>query len=198
MGREEPRAIPDEIRRALTAGAGIELIGDIDKTMVERFLDQLASAKAKENGGGIVLAITSSGGDPDLTRRIQLEIERARSDLTGPFLFLGKSVVYSAAVSIMAAFPCRDRYLTRDAKLLVHGRTLGLTLDLAGPLRVSRPRIEAVLGEIDLGMKLEEATFRSLIGDSGLDLGEVIEKAMRNWYLSAEEAKALGLVADVV
>jgi hypothetical protein len=196
LRRDESPSIPEEVKAALTGAADIDLVGDIDKAMVGYFLDRLGEATAR--GGNIVLAMTSSGGDPDLTRRIQLEVERTREEIAGRFLFLGKSVVYSAAVSVMAAFPCRDRYLTRDTVLLIHGRELDLSLELAGPLRLSRPRVEAVLGEIGLGMKLEEENFLRLIGDSGLGLEEVVEKAMRNWYLTAPEAQALGLVAGIV
>jgi hypothetical protein len=196
MGRDEPRSIPDSVREAVATAADIELVGDIDQALVDRFLDQLHATG--DRGGDLVLSLTSAGGDADITRRIVFEIDRARQRPAGRFIFLGKTMVYSAAISVMAAFPCTDRYLSRDAMLLIHGRSLDLTLDLAGPMRLSRPRVEAALGEIDVGMKLEEEDFRRLIGDSGLDLEEVIGKALRNWYLPAEEARDLGLVAGIV
>lgn len=194
MGRQDPTPIPKEITAALDGRGVIELVGEIDKALLDQFLKELA--RARQKAGPIVLAITSSGGDPDLARRIQLEIERVGRDRR--LLFLGKSVVYSAAVSIMAAFPRQDRFLTLDTVLLIHGRELDLTLSLSGPLKLSRPRLEAVLGEIETGLKLEEEDFRRLIAGTDLTIEELVRKATRNWYLTAEEAKACGLVAGVV
>ena len=48
---------------------------------------------------------------------------------------LGKSYVYSAGISLMAAVPPSRRYLTRDTILLVHERRMDRTVQLTGALR---------------------------------------------------------------
>lgn len=196
MALDDPRPVPDEINRAITDGAEIDLYGEVDRQMLEDFLDQLADAK--ENKGDIVLSVTTPSGDAELVRRIVLEIDRAREERQGRFLFLGKSVVYSAGVTIMSAFPTRDRYLTKDTVLLIHGRQLDKTVELSGSIRSSRPQLEALLQQIEIGLELEVAGFKKLIGDGDLELEELCSKAAHNWYLTAEEACKLGLAAACV
>lgn len=161
----------------------ISLLGDIDKFSVERFLGQLA--KAEQAGGDIALELTTLGGDADLARRIVLEVDRARARCKGRFLFLGKTTVYSAGATIMSAFPCRDRWLTQDTMLMIHGRKL-------------EERIEALLAQLNLGVALEEENFRRLVAESSISLDELREKALHNWYLDAAEARERGLIAGIL
>lgn len=197
MARTDPNTVPEEILRAVTFPADIDLYGEVDQQMLQSFLDQLGKSREKESGN-IVLTLTTSGGDSELVRRIVLEIERARDELGNRFLFLGKSVVYSAGVTIMSAFSCCDRYLTKDTALLIHGRQLDKTVEIAGPIRASRSQVTSLLAQIETGLELEEAGFERLIGDSGLKLEDVIEKSTHNWYLTAEEALEAKLVAALV
>jgi ATP-dependent protease ClpP protease subunit len=117
--------------------------------------------------------------------------------LPGRFLFLGKAVVYSAGITIMSAFPCRDRWLTDDTMLMIHGRKLDKTVEISGPIRASIPMIEALRAQMEVAVALEETGFRRLIDCCGVVLDELREKALHNWYLTAEEAVARGLVAGL-
>ncbi len=174
----------------------ISLVGDIDKYSVERFLDQLNGAE--QAGGDVALELTTLGGDPEMARRIVLEIDRARARLAGRFLFLGKTVVYSAGVTIMSAFPCGDRWLSRDTMLMIHGRKLDKTVELSGPIRASIPMVEALLAQLRVGIAHEEENFQRLIDGCDVSPEEVRGKALHNWYLDAEEARGRGLVAGLV
>jgi hypothetical protein len=53
--------------------------------------------------------------------------------------FLGKTLVASAAVTFMAAFPRDRRWLTRDTTLLIHGRRMMRNVHLEGPLGSQLP-----------------------------------------------------------
>ena len=174
----------------------ISLIGDIDKLSVGRFLDQLN--QAEKAGGDVALELTTLGGDPEMARRIVLEIDRARARLPGRFLFLGKTAVYSAGATIMSAFPCRDRWLTPDTMLMIHGRKLDKTVELSGPIRASIPMVEALLAQLRTGIAHEEENFRRLIDGCDVSPEEVRTKALHNWYLDAAEAVARGLVAGIL
>ena len=196
MTSERSRVIPPAITAALSGKADISLSGDVDKALLDRFLIDLDEARGKD--GDVVLELTTPGGDPELTRRIVLEVDRARASLSGNFLFLGKAVVYSAGVSIMAAFPRDQRFLTREAMLLVHGRQLDRTVTLSGPLRTGIPTIEALLAEMRTGVEVEEIGFRRLIEGSSVTFDEVVRKATSSWYLTAEEAFERGLVGALV
>jgi hypothetical protein len=180
---------------AILANPQISLIGDVGEASVERFLDQLG--KAEQAGGDVALEITTLGGDPEMARRIVLEIDRARPRIPGRFVFLGKTVVYSAGATIMSAFPKKDRWLSPDATVMIHCRKLEKTVELSGPIRSSVPLVEALLAQLKVGIASEEEPFRRLIEGSDIGEDEIWEKALYNWYVEAEEAVSRGLVAGI-
>lgn len=175
----------------------ISLLGEVLEQMVESFLSQLA--EAEKGDGDIALQITTPGGDAELGRRMVLEVEEARKRLgRRRFLFLGKTQVYSAGVTLMSAFPCRDRYLTRDAVLLIHGRQLEETIEISGPMRASVAKVKALQEQIEVGLGHEDENFRRLIDDCDITMEELCSKALHNWYLPAEEALRRRLVAGII
>ena len=180
---------------AVLSAPQISLVGDIDKVSVEKFLDQLR--EAEKAGGDIALEVTTLGGDAEMGRRLLLEIDSARARLPGRFLFLGKTVVYSAGTTIMSAFPPGDRWLAADAMLMIHCRKLDKTIELSGPIRTSVPMVQALLNQLKVGLDLEKEHFRRLIEGSDVTMDELWEKALHNWYLAPEEAVARGLVGGI-
>lgn len=193
MARSDDRTRP--VSPEILAAPQISLIGDIDKYSVERFIDQLR--EAEKQGGDVALEVTTLGGDPEMARRIVLEVDAARARLRGRFLFLGKTVVYSAGITIMSAFPCRDRWLAADAMLMIHGRKLDKTVELSGPIRMSLPMVKALVAQLETGIAHEEENFRRLIDGCDIEIDELREKALHNWYLTAAEARARGLVTGI-
>jgi len=173
----------------------ISLLGSVDKDMVEKLCGALKAAKPGED---LAIELTTPGGDPELARRMVLEIEMTRRTSGRRVLFLGKTQVYSSGVTFMAAFPRADRYLTRDAVLLIHARQLDERVEISGPIRASMPQVEGLCREFEMAMKLEEKNFRKLIEGSRVELDALLEKALYNWYVTAEEAEALGLIAGIV
>jgi ATP-dependent protease ClpP protease subunit len=173
----------------------ITLLGDITDASTERFLSRLQEVAGTE--GDLVLELTTLGGDAEMARRIVQEIERVREKRGGRFLFLGKTIVYSAGVTIMSAFPPAERWLSADAMLMIHGRTLDKTLDLSGPMRASLPQVEALRDEMVAGLALEDQGFARLVEGTAIPFGELREKASRSWYLTAAEARRRGLVAGI-
>lgn len=128
-----------------------------------------------------------------------LEIDLARERLKPRrLLFLGKTTIYSAGVTVMAAFPREDRFLTNDAMLLIHCRQLEKSLEISGPMRGSQAKVEALLHQIECGLRLEEANFQRLIEGSDIGLDELLDRALFNWYVPAEDALRRGLVAGLV
>lgn len=192
MAREETRA---EAVPQILANPQISLVGDIDKFAVERFLDQLRNAE--RSGGDIALEITTLGGDAELARRIVLEVGLAQARIDGRFYFLGKTIVYSAGVTIMCGFERENRWLAHDAMLMIHGRKLEKTVEISGPMRASMAQIEALRRQMEVGLEIEDETFRRLIKGSDVSFDEVAEKARYNWYLSAREALDRRLVAGI-
>ncbi len=192
MPRDEARPAPHP---EVLDRPQISLVGDIDKYSVQRLQDGLRDAE--KAGGDIALEVTTEGGDAEMARRLVLDIDAARARLPGRFLFLGKTAVYSAGVTIMSAFPRRDRWLSLDAMLMIHGRKLERTVEISGPIRASIPMVEALLAQLKTGIIHEEENIRRLIDGCEISPEEVRTKALHNWYLDAQEAVKRGLVAGL-
>ena len=101
----------------------IRLFGNIDDLMVNNFLTQLDRAcgddhcaRTKEGQRQVVVEVSSSGGTADNAYRIFEEIRLAREHQGIDFLFLGKTFLYSAGVTLMAAFPRNKRSQHRHCR----------------------------------------------------------------------------------
>lgn len=172
------------------------LLGRVDEAMVQVLEQQLDSPP--EGADPLVVELTTLGGGAEFGHRAMLAIELARERLAPRRLvFLGKTTVYSAGVTLMSGFPREDRYLAADAMLLIHCRQLEQDLSLSGPLRSSLPQLKAKIHEIETGIALEVQAFEKLIAGSYLGMDELLERALHNWYMPAQEAVERGLVAGI-
>jgi ATP-dependent protease ClpP protease subunit len=180
--------------------AQVSLLGEVTEDMARSLLEQLAEIGAKTGDDDpVTFEMTTLGGDAEFARRMVLEIDLARERLKPRRLvFLGKTVVYSAGVTVMSAFPREDRFLTADATLLVHCRQLDKTVEVSGPMRSSLPQVRSLCHQMELGLALEEANFKRLVEGSDVSMDELLEKALCNWYIPAADALKRGLIAGIV
>ena len=192
---EEPASIPEEIRARL-ARPTIRLSGSVGHPMVGSFFDQLLPVLEVE--GSILVELFTDGGDAEIGRRLAEEVRLLRLQQGRDVWFLGKTLVASAGVTVMAALPKDKRWLTRDSALLIHGRRMVKDLHLEGPLGSCRRVLEEMIADIDHGLRLEEQGFAELIRGTNVDAEEITRRAYGGWYLSAEEAFSRGLVAGLV
>lgn len=174
----------------------VRLCCDVSDTMFACFREQFD--KAAEQPDPIVVELTTLGGDADIGRRIAADIRLFRAHTGRNPLFFGKTTVYSAGATIMAAFRREDRWLDRHAVLMIHCRKLSKSMEFDSFLKHERDVAEALLAEIDVGIKVETWGFEELIAGSSVSLAELEEKARQNWYLTAGEALDRGLIAGVV
>lgn len=190
--RAKPAEAPTDIQ-----DVQISLVGSVDEAMAKTLRDELH--KLEPEGPPVTIDMTTLGGDPELARRMLLEVDAARERLKGRRLvFYGKSVVYSAGVTFMAGFPPEDRFLDPEAVLLIHCRQLCQTIELDGPIRASIPKLKAMIHQLETGVDLEKGNFERLIEGTDVTMDELLDKALYNWYLPAEEAVQRKLVAGVV
>lgn len=174
----------------------IRLYGTVNEYMLVRFLEGI-DPFLRQGGGSLGIELFTGGGEAETGRRINLEIRLAREKGIDLY-FIGKTMVYSAGVTIMAAFPPERRYLSRDCALLVHGRNTERTVHLSGPIKASLQHVRTVLHEFEMGLELERKGFAELIDGSRVTMEELSEKAEGNWYLMAKEAVDRGLVAGLI
>ncbi len=174
----------------------VSLDGDVGDAMAR---DLSAALRRLEDGDGpVAVEVSTFGGDADVARRMVSDLRLFRGVSGRRLLFLGKGAVYSAGATLMSGFLPEDRWLTRETTLLIHGRSLSRSIDLKGPLEVSQLRLQSVIAEIEQGLALERDDFARLIAGSPIELSEISRRARAGWFVSADEALSLGLIAGVV
>ena len=174
----------------------ILLAGTVDYAMYERFRDQLVHAPTS---GLVVIELSTLGGDPEVARmmgedvRFQSEINPERR-----LVFLGKAAIYSAGATFMSFFAIPNRYLTRGTRVMIHERKMDKHLHVSGPLTTCIASVRAVLHELEHSIAIQNEGFENLVRGSSISMEDVLKQAPENWYVEAQDAKAFGLIADVI
>lgn len=172
----------------------VRLFGSVDESMLAKVLDSLDAIKP---GDPVVLELTTQGGDADIGRRIALEFRLAK-ERGHETIFIGKSNVMSAGITIMSCFSPRCRFVDKGCELLIHERRLEKTVQITGPLRSNIQVAKEIIAQLESGQRLEEKGFRDLVDGTKVSFEDLMKKVSKsNWYLSAEEAFRLGIVAGV-
>jgi ATP-dependent protease ClpP protease subunit len=193
--RELATSRPEDQR--LLFEPNISLNGSItEETTLPFFLDRLAAVRA--SGEDLILELNTAGGDADAACRIALEITLFIRHSGRRAFCVGKTVVYSAGVTILAAFPRSCRFLTEDAVLLVHERRLEKSLELSGPIKACIQIVTEQLHMLKTAEKLELEGFRKLTEGSKVGVDDLYDLATRNCYIHAKEALELELVGEVL
>ncbi len=175
----------------------IRLYGAVDEAFLGRFLDQLKPLRARSDP--LLFELSTNGGDADVARRIAEEIRLCREVGGLDLYFVGKAMVYSAGVMIMSAFPVERRFLSRDAVLLVHEWQIEKEVRFSGALRVCEATAQDFLAEMQVAHRLEKQTFSDLVEGTRLSYEQLRAQIVKaDWYLLADEAAALELVAGLV
>ena len=174
----------------------VRLAGEVNDDMFAGF--QEAFREACQGPDPVVVELTTVGGDADVGRRIAADVRLFRQHSGRNPLLFGKTVVYSAGATILSGFRREDRWLDRECVLMIHGRKLAKTMDFSRALDAERDVVEALLSEIDIGLKVQGWGFEALIEGSDVTLDELKERARQNWYLDADDALKRRLVAGVV
>jgi ATP-dependent protease ClpP protease subunit len=168
----------------------------VDYAMYDRFRDRLTQAP---DSGLVVIELSTLGGDPEVARMMGEDV-RFQSDINPArrLVFLGKAAIYSAGATFMSFFAVENRYLTRGARVMIHERKMDKTLHIAGPLTTCIASVKAMLNELEHSIAIQNEGFENLVRGSAVTMDEVLRRAPENWYIEAQEAKALGLVAGVL
>lgn len=190
------RGVVTPERQRLLMAPNVQLYGPIGDGSVRDVLGQIQAVLKGEEP--IVFEMTTEGGDAEGGRRIALEIRLARAWHGRDTIFLGKTVVMSAGVTIMAAFPRLDRYITDDTVLLIHERRIQKSLEINGPMRADLQIVREMVAQLESAQATEREGFAELAEGSAITADELNRRATTNCYLTAAEAFELGLVAAVV
>ena len=174
----------------------ILLAGAVDYAMYDRFRDQLAQAPKT---GLTLIELSTLGGDPEVARMMGEDV-RFQSDINPSrrLVFLGKAAIYSAGATFMSFFAVENRYLTRGTRVMIHERKMDKELHITGPLTTCIASVKAVLHELEHSIAIQNEGFENLVRGSSVTMDDVLKRAPENWYIEAQEAKTLGLIADVI
>jgi ATP-dependent protease ClpP protease subunit len=193
MGTADHDKLSPPATRLPSAEPQIRLLGGVDEAMVLRFLDAAAKLPGQDP---VVVELTTTGGEADSARRLAQAV-RELAHRREVFV-LGKSYVYSAGTTVLAAVPRTHRWLTRDTMLLIHERRFERTVQLTGALRSAMAVVQDLVAEIEAGQQLERRGFAQLVEGSRLSVDELERRVLaKDWYLAAQEALDLGLVAGI-
>jgi ATP-dependent protease ClpP protease subunit len=174
----------------------IQLSGKIEDASYDDFREQLEAAPKE---GLVVVSVATQGGNPEIARMIGEDVRMASEVYPDRRLvFCGKVFVYSAGVTLMSFFARENRFLRRGTRLMIHERQEHSSLALEGPLTSVIEVLKAKLNEFETAIRIQNEGFGNLVKDSSVQASEVIERAKTNWYIEAEEALNLGLVAAVL
>jgi ATP-dependent protease ClpP protease subunit len=174
----------------------IMLSGAVDYNMYQFFRSALSAAPQQ---GLVIVELSTLGGDPEVARMMGEDI-RFHSDMRPDrrLVFLGKTAIYSAGATFMSFFATQNRYLTRGTRLMIHERLINKNMHIEGPLTTCIASLKATINEIEVSIAIQNEGFANLVAGSQVALDEVIARAPENWYLEAQEALNLGLVAAVL
>ncbi len=98
----------------------------------------------------------------------------------------------------MSFFAVENRYLTRGARVMIHERKMDKQLHVTGPLTTCIASVRAMLNELEHSIAIQNEGFENLVRGSSVTMEEVLKRAPANWYIEAQEAKALALIAEVI
>jgi ATP-dependent protease ClpP protease subunit len=175
----------------------VRLLGPITTGTFWSFSDMVSKARQTEDAP-IVIELTTEGGDADIARRIALEVRLCRRWYNRQTYFVGKTMVYSAGITIMSAFSVENRFLTEDAVLLIHERRIDTEVKLSGPMKSNIQILKEQLATMEDAARLERNGFEEFVAGSKLTFEELFERAKTNYYVTAQEALTLGLIAGIV
>jgi ATP-dependent protease ClpP protease subunit len=196
MAQEQGQARRDDLHRLLFE-PNIRINVPIDEKTLGDFLEQLATVRSGQQD--LILELNTIGGDADIARRIAEEIRLFDAHSGRTASCVGKTFVYSAGVTILAAFKKSRRFVTHDTVLLIHERRMdGQQLQMSGPISSSIQIVREALSLLETGQRLETDGFAELVEGSRLTVEELIECIRANCYMTAQQCLERGLIEDIL
>jgi ATP-dependent Clp protease, protease subunit len=184
--KSPPGPSPDQqaspVAQALFKSRTVLIFGDIDMKLAERVTAQLL-AYAAEGDGDIRVVINSPGGHVESGDTIHDVIR-----FVGPRVkMIGTGWVASAGAHIYLGARKENRFALPNTRFLLHQ-----------PLGGIRGQASDISIEAEEILKMHERINRIVARETGQTFEKVVADTDRNFWMSAEEAKAYGLVAKIV
>ena len=187
-GFDEPEETPkspllqDAVFSRMLGIRTVLISGAITQQVAERSISQALILDAASHDP-IRVIITSQGGHVDSGYAIYDVLRYLES----PVITVGAGWVASIAVPILLAAEKQQRYSLPNARFLLHQPSGGAG-GQASDIRIAAEEI----------LKLRERLNKLISDETGNSFEQVSEDSDRNFWMSAEEALAYGLVAKII
>ena len=161
----------------------IILSGEVNKELAEKVVRQLLILEADSASKPIYVYIDSPGGDVDAGFAIFDMIRFIKP----PVYTIGMGLVASAGALILLAAPKNCRLGLPNSHYLIHQPLSGIK-GVATDIEIHAKEIEKI--RVKINALIAEET--------GKDVAEVAKDTDRDYWLSADEAAAYGLILQVI
>ncbi len=181
---DPPRAasVPDEVRRNLLRSRTVLIFGEITSELAQSTTAQLL-ALASDSDAPIRVLVHSPGGHVESGDTIHDVIRFIRPEVR----MIGTGWVASAGALIYVAAPRERRYALPNTRFMLH--------QPSGDLRGRAADVEIEVNQI---VAARDRLNRIFAAATGQDPAKLALETRRNLWMSAEEARAYGLVHRVI
>ena len=160
----------------------VVLAGEVDQDLAQKIISQLIVLDNDSNEP-IKVIITSNGGHVDSGYAIHDMMQFVKS----PVHSIGAGWVASIAVPILMGAPKENRYALPNTRFLLHQPMGGA----GGHLQDIRIEAQEIL-------KIRDRLNKLLAHETGQTIDKIMEDSDRNFWMSADEALAYGLISRIV
>jgi len=178
----EPELKQSPVAQALFKSRTVLIFGEVDMKLAERVTAQLL-AHAAEGDGDIRVIINSPGGHVESGDTIHDVIR-----FVGPRVkMIGTGWVASAGAHIYLGADRENRFCLPNTRFLLH-QPLGGVRGQASDISIEAEEI----------LKMRERINRLIARETGQPYEKIVRDTERNFWMSAEEARAYGIVARII
>jgi ATP-dependent Clp protease protease subunit len=171
------------IPQALFKSRTVLIFGEVDMKMAERVTANLLALAADDPNKDIKVILHSPGGHVESGDTIHDMIKALRPRIK----MIGTGWVASAGTHIYLGADKPNRFCLPNTRFMVH--------QPAGGIRGTASDIEIEAEEI---LKMQERINRTIADETGQPIEKVRQDTDRNYWMSADEAKAYGIVGRVI
>ncbi len=171
------------IPQALFKSRTVLIFGEVDMKMAERVTANLLALAADDPNKDIKVILHSPGGHVESGDTIHDMVRALRPRIK----MIGTGWVASAGTHIYLGADKANRFCLPNTRFMVH--------QPAGGIRGTASDIEIEAEEI---LKMQERINRTIADETGQPIAKVREDTDRNYWMSADEAKAYGIVGRVI
>lgn len=178
----DARNAPDVIEKALFQARVVMLTGEVNDVQARRITERLF-ALASDNSKPITFVISSPGGHVESGDMIHDAVKF----IDAPVQMLGTGWVASAGALIYCAAPRERRFCLPNTRFLLHEPRGGIG-GMASDVEIQAREI----------LRMRERLNKIFAEATGQPVDKIKRDIDRDYWMLAEEAKAYGLVGNIV